>query len=136
MRDYITEASRFMYDDNYVTEAKVAVDGKKYASKKAAEEDLKKKGLKGRQVADKMEHSHEVKMDAVFNYEKEKKAYHKSAEKHGVTVHHLKGDRFGHGLDNVKVTGSKENLEKFIKKHHDDGTGEPAELEHIKQIKK
>jgi hypothetical protein len=62
MRDYIAEANYFMYDDSYITESKVAVDGKKYASKKAAEEDLKKKGLKGKQVADKMAHSHEIKM--------------------------------------------------------------------------
>ena len=31
---------------------------------------------------------------------------------------------------------SKENLEKFIRKHHDDGTGKPEELNRIKEIKK
>ena len=37
MRDnYIAEANKFMYDDNYITEAKVKVGGKEYASKKDA----------------------------------------------------------------------------------------------------
>jgi hypothetical protein len=132
MRDYIAEANHFMYDDSYITEAKVAVDGKKYASKKAAEEDLKKKGLKGKQVADKMAHSHEIKMDAYFDSDADHKAYIASAKKHGLHPVSVKKD----GMDNSHLQGSKENLERFIKKHHDDGSGKPEELNHIKEIKK
>lgn len=36
MRDYIAEANKFMYDDNYIVEAKVKIGGKEYASKKDA----------------------------------------------------------------------------------------------------
>lgn len=47
MRDYIAEANKFMYDDNYIVEAKFEVQGKEYPSKQAAEEALKSKGLSG-----------------------------------------------------------------------------------------
>lgn len=42
--DYISEANKFMYDDNYITETKFEVHGKVYASKQAAEENFKSKG--------------------------------------------------------------------------------------------
>ena len=54
---YIVNASRFMYDDNYVVETKVKVDGKAYASKDAAEESLKSKGLTHEQIEDKLKHA-------------------------------------------------------------------------------
>jgi len=132
MNNYIAEANKYMYDDNYITETKVVVDGKKYVSKKAAVENLKKKGLKGKQIADKMAHSHEVKMDAVFDSDADYKAYIESAKKHGLNPVSVKKD----GWDNSHLQGSKENLKKFIKKHHDDGTGEPEELNYINAIKK
>lgn len=47
MRDYIAEANKFMYDDNYIVEAKFEVQGKEYPSKEAAEAALKGKGLSG-----------------------------------------------------------------------------------------
>ena len=61
-KDYINESTKYMYDDDdYITEVKVSVDGKKYTSKKAAEEDLKKKGLNRKQINDKMRRAKEIK---------------------------------------------------------------------------
>lgn len=131
MRDYIAEANHFMYDDSYITEAKVAVDGKKYASKKAAEEDLKKKGLKGKQVADKMAHSHEY---TSFVGDPHDKEFNKTLRSHGITKHQLdKND------ENVwTLRGSKKALQKIHNDHFITGDKDEDDraLNSIKAIKK
>lgn len=120
-KDYIMESTKYMYDDTYIKESKVSVDGKKYNSKKSAEEDLKKKGLKGKQVADKMKHSHEIVGYAFWGdghpTAKAHKAHFKAgADKHHLTLTHLKSN------DNIgdkpfKLTGTKENLKAFRNEH-------------------
>ena len=44
--NYIAEANRFMYDDNYITEEKLKIDGKEYPSVNQARAHLKSIGLK------------------------------------------------------------------------------------------
>lgn len=63
MRDYISEANRFMYDDNYIVETKVKVDGKVFASKDAAEANLEGKGLTHQQIEDKLKHALKIATD-------------------------------------------------------------------------
>ena len=41
-----------MYSDDYITEGKFTLNGKEYASKKAAESELKRKGLSYSEVQD------------------------------------------------------------------------------------
>lgn len=63
MRDYIAEANKFMYDDNYIVETKVKVDGKVFASKQAAEANLEAKGLTYQQIEDKLKHALKIATD-------------------------------------------------------------------------
>jgi hypothetical protein len=73
-RDYILESTKYMYDDNYIVESKFELNGKEYASKKAAEQDLKKKGLKGTKLADALNRGKMIKV--------EKKESNKYEQKH------------------------------------------------------
>lgn len=108
--DYIAEANRFMYDDNYITEEKVSVDGKKYDSKKAAEEDLKKKGLKGKQVADKMSKAHKQVLDLSSSYHKDNEQLHQNFDPDDVD-----NDLHGFGYDRK---AHKELHDKISKEPH------------------
>lgn len=141
MRDYIAEANKFMYDDDYIVEAKFKIDGKEYASKKAAEEVLKKRGIHGSELYKKLKHgqfgdpTHEIKVDTHFDMQHHADTYRASAEKHGLNIM-TPDNTIDRNHKSVHLQGSKENLERFIKKHHDDGTGEPEELNRINAIKK
>lgn len=127
MRDYIAEANHYMYDDDYIVETKVKIDGKAFASKKAAEADLKSKGLKGKQLEDKLaravkllknQHSEELqrfkKSRDVYDKEKSKhdKLIKKYGEKHEI-VKNNKGNlkdaesKMSSDLETVSKTGSK-----------------------------
>lgn len=163
--NYISEANKYMYDDNYIVESEMddykrSLEYRKKELKSAQQRKDQKmiqywthmvqasnkvisvlnankrrefeKAKSDKAESDKAGHTHEIKMDAYFDSDANHKAYIASAKKHG--LHPVSVKKYG--MDNSHLQGSKENLEKFIKKHHDDGTGKPEELNHIKKIKK
>lgn len=75
MRDYIAEANRFMYDDNYIVEAKVKVNGKDFPTIKQAKEYLKKLGLKNDEIEKKIKlgKQHSTNLNAKDTDDKTKK---------------------------------------------------------------
>lgn len=66
MRDYIAEANKFMYDDSYIVESEIKVNGKDFPTIEQGRAYLKKLGLKNDEIEKKIElgrhlaHSHSV----------------------------------------------------------------------------
>lgn len=124
-KDYIAESTKYMYDDNYIIESKFVLNGKEYPSKKAAETDLIKKGLSGAKLKAALSHgkfatkekpSHSMHGYMFWDDKEHKDRFKKSAEEHGLTLHHHKS------YDNIgdkpyELRGKKEHIEKFIKTH-------------------
>lgn len=54
--DYIAEANKYMYDDNYIVENRFELNGKIWPAKKYAEASLIKQGLSGAKLADALSH--------------------------------------------------------------------------------
>lgn len=127
-----------MYDDNYITEAKFVLNGKEYPSKKAAEEDLKKKGLSGSKLKDtlnrgkieiKEKPTHSMHGYMFWDDKEHKDRFKKSAVEHGLTLHHHKSND-NLGDKPFELRGKKEHIEKFIKTHglKDDEKGDIEEI--------
>ena len=174
--DYIAEANKFMYDDNYVTEAKV-IDAKKFGLPsgfkaephfdldgqyfisgpgtsnlqisyadgtgdfekgfEVSSHDAGKDYYSGTDVKKVLaaiekygDHMSEVTVDAVFSNKKESTDYVYNAKRLKVKVTLKPGS-----TNNAHLVGLKSDLETFISHYHDDGTGKPEELKHIKPIK-
>lgn len=66
MRDYIVEANKFMYDDSYIVESEIKVNGKDFPTIEQGRAYLKKLGLKNDEIEKKIElgrhlaHSHSI----------------------------------------------------------------------------
>lgn len=82
MGDYISEANKYMYDDNYVVESTFKLNGKEYSSKKEAEADLKKKGLRGFKLADTLSHGKMELKDVLKHSEQHINKIGKEIDKH------------------------------------------------------
>lgn len=111
LKKYLSEASTFMYDDNYIVETKVKVDGKAYASKKAAAESLKSKGLSNKQIEDKLKHALKIATDNHLSANTEHK---KDAE----TVYGLyrQGGSVGDRNNKPVKTGSQQDMKNAAKR--------------------